>query len=258
MGKTKIAWCQWTINAVTGCSHSGSVGCDRCYAFQIANRFWGSRKFSELKFHPERLEQIKKIRKPSYIFLNSMSDLFHPDVKKEWIDTILGYVSAYPQHTFLILTKRPENIQDKLYGQDPSIGCRNLGGGDYYKNLMIGVSVENQEAADQRIPILQNLLGFPLFLSIEPMLGEISLSKHFSRNNPNQHCPTDVNPTGISWVIVGGETGMNARYMDPKWTLKIYAQCESWKVPFFFKSWGTANKQTVELIINMEKQYPKI
>jgi protein gp37 len=209
-----------------------------------------------VRCHPEKLDEPLKLRKPSKIFVNSMSDLFHPDVPPEFIDDVLAVIKACPQHTFLILTKRPENIQEKVYGA-LELPARILGGGDHFPpNVWLGVSVENQTTADERIPILLQTSAAHRFISVEPMLGEIDLTAlnlgtnfemsaidgwyvtpgNDGYDEPIQHGDGEK----LDWIICGGETGPGARPMHPDWAKFLRDQCVEAKVPFFFKKWGKA------------------
>jgi protein gp37 len=239
MSKSKIEWTDATWNPITGCSKI-SPGCDH------------------RTFHRDKLDEPLGWKKPRRIFICSMADWMHDDVDPQWIDDILEVVAACPQHTFLTLTKRPGNFAAKLYGVTRDCPCRELGGGDYLPNLWLGVTAENQEQADKRIPILLQIPAAKRFVSVEPMLGPILLTS-------TTRCPLcggcgslqsgDHNwsqcvgcggwgswsrdyLSGLDWVILGGETGPGARPMDTDWARAVRDQCQDAGVPFFFKGGG--------------------
>jgi len=212
---TAIAWTDETWNPVVGCTKV-SAGCKNCYAFDLHDKRHRAyqqgklqnvpqyaRPFSEIQFIEQRLDIPRRWRKPRRIFVNSMSDLFHEAVTDEQINSVLKTCANVPRHTFQILTKRPERMADFTY---PA-------------NVLIGVTVENQEAADTRIPILRSIPATVRFLSCEPLLEYIRL-----------------NLDGIHWVIVGGEkAGQKARWMNPEWAIGVMRQCQSQNVAFFMK-----------------------
>jgi len=238
MGTTRIEWCNKSWNVITGCSHAGSPGCDNCYARRMAYRLKGRYGYPKddpfkVTFHPDRLEEPLHWKKPSQIFVCSMGDLFHGDVKFDWqLQTWLA-IEHNPRHTFMILTKRPEKMKkffDFLF-RDPveKTGLRQP------FNLWLGVSVENQQTADERIPILLQIPAAKKFISCEPLLEEIDLIKASGCNYPNEMRKLGI---GFDWCIVGGETGPKARPLHPDWIRSLVGQCRVAGVPFFFKSWG--------------------
>ena len=244
--KTKIEWATHTWNPVTGCTPI-SEGCEHCYAARMAKRLAGrcgypqDDPFRPGTFHADKLNDPLKIKTPSMIFVCSMGDLFHEDVSELIIDEILDVIAACPQHVFIMLTKRPQNIEQKLYASTPKCGCRHLGGGDYMPNVWLGVTAENQARAEERIPILLSIPAAVRFVSVEPMLGPVDLNRAGAiwadmngsiRPEYQQPCRT------IDWVICGGETGPGARPMHPDWARSLRDQCKSASVPFFFKSMG--------------------
>ncbi len=254
MADTKIEWADKVWNPTTGCSKI-SAGCANCYAEKIANRFWGERKFTDIKCHPERLEQPLKWRKPQRIFVNSMSDPFHEDVPFEFIDKVFVTMSEARRQTFIILTKRPERMKQYINSDRPNhkrIGYSQFGEKINWplKNVWLGVSVENQEQ-DWRIKYLLETLAAVRFVSVEPMLGLVDVKKYlWSKQQVNGtlfNAPISVSGydlaklvglNGLDWVICGGETGPGARPMSPKWVRCLKDQCVEAGVPFFFKSWG--------------------
>lgn len=212
---TKIEWTDETWNPVTGCQQV-SPGCDHCYAKTWAGRQmgeWKGRAFEQVRCHEDRLEIPARRKKPTRFFVNSMSDLFHKDVPDEFIEQVFLVMLGSPQHTFQVLTKRPERMRRFIpsflrFFREP-------------KNAWLGVSVENA-GYKWRIDMLRETPAAIRFLSIEPLLGDVG----------------ELNLDGIHWVIVGGESGPGARPMHQQWALSILRQCEAANVPFFFKQWG--------------------
>ncbi|WP_420389359.1 DUF5131 family protein [Marinobacter sp.] len=209
-----IEWTEQTWNPVTGCTKV-SPGCKNCYAETMARRLKamkanGYEKGFELTLHPERLGQPLQRSKPTTYFVNSMSDLFHEDIKDSFIDKVFDVIARAPQHTFQILTKRAERLAQYANGRTiPS-------------NAWLGVSVEDKDYGVPRIDLLRDVEGVTRFLSVEPLLEDIG----------------QINLKGIHWVIVGGESGPKARPMKPEWAIKLRDQCVAANVPFFFKQWG--------------------
>jgi len=230
---TKIEWADEVWNPVTGCSKV-SPGCANCYAERFAKRLAGRCGYPkdnpfQVKVHYDRLKNVDFGKKPKRIFVCSMSDLFHDKVPKFAIDNVLEIIAANPLHTFIVLTKRPQNLDDKLYEPDPEMApIRELGGGDYLPNLWLGISAENQKCFDKRIGYLLDIPAAKHIVSLEPLLGPINLGEHIKK---------------LDWVIVGGESGNFQRYCEqlikPDWVRSIRDQCVSASIPFFFKQWGT-------------------
>lgn len=230
---TKIEWVKnkngeqgATWNPVTGCSKV-SQGCKNCYAEGIAKRFWGDRKFTDVQCHPERLEQPLKRKKPTTYFVNSMSDLFHPDVPFEFIDMVFDVMEVSVQHTFQILTKRPKRMFEYCEGY------RNPG----FPNVWLGVSVEDQGTADERVPVLLECPAAVRFVSYEPALGPVDFSK-IPRPQHFHQQPLGWDswwPTQLHWIICGGESGPGARPLHPDWARGVRDQCQAAGVPFFMK-----------------------
>lgn len=210
---TKIQWCDETWNPVMGCVPI-TPGCDNCYARSMIRRFAGKNGWPKSAAGPEffekRLKQPLQWRKARRIFICSMADLFQPGVPFEYKDRVLNVIKQTPQHEYLILTKRAMRMQNYLLTFPPP------------SNLHLGVTVENQETADWRIPPLLTIPATVRFISVEPMLEDICLDKF----------------EGIDWVICGGENGPGARPMHPDWVRRLRDQCVERKIPFFFKSWG--------------------
>ena len=212
-----IEWTDSTWNPVTGCTKV-SHGCDNCYAERLSERFRGvpGHPFEmgfDLQLRDERLDQPLRWRRPRRIFVNSMSDLFHRDVPWIFVDRVFDVMERADWHTFQVLTKRSSLMRNYLqdrYGENP-----------VPPHIWCGVSVEDR-AALARVRHLQESPAAIRFLSIEPLLdsvGEFDLS-------------------GISWVIVGGESGPGARPIEADWVREVRDLCERNHVPFFFKQWG--------------------
>jgi len=251
MAKTKIEWAEEVWNPITGCTKI-SEGCKHCYAERFAKRMRGRFGYSEenpfqITFHRDRISQPTRWRKPRKVFVCSMGDLFHESVPFEWIDEVMYFISLGWWHTFLILTKRPHRMREYFSKQSKK---------RIYKiptNVWLGVSVENQQRAEERIPDLLRT-GDELtkrFVSIEPMLGPIDLkmikADGFVVNALSgmygAFSPIHPFDRKLNWVIVGGESGPNARPIQPDWIRKIRDQCLRTNIPFFFKQWGGKNKK---------------
>ena len=256
--KTKIEWTDATWNPVTGCTKV-SQGCKHCYAerdwarLQHLLRFAG-RAFTEVVCHPERLDQPLRWLKPRRIFVNSMSDLFHEDVPDEFIDRVFAVMSLSYRHTFQVLTKRPGRMRDYMM-RDPMTGAlRDLAwqiagwrNGQVTpfprKNIWLGVSVEDQATADERIPLLLQTPAAVRWVSAEPLLGPIDLLRAGAIEMDSVGCLT---PGGgesfarglVDWIVVGGESGPKARPMHPDWARSLRDQCASADVAFLHKQNG--------------------
>jgi len=236
MNKSKhdYEWWDYSWNPIVGCSPV-SEGCENCYAAGISKRFklpWGTPEFK-----PERLMEPVRMRKPSRIFVCSVSDIFHEGVHAEWVDRVLEIIAACPQHTFMMLTKRPENIYRKIYEVTAERACRELGGGDYLPNLWLGVTAENQARADERISILLSVPAAKHFVSVEPMLGPVSLAG-FDGKTYRPWLDYHAWKVAFDWVIAGPETGRRARECKPEWIMDVADQCKAAKVSFWDKSHG--------------------
>ena len=224
---TGIEWTDTTWNPTTGCTKV-SPGCAHCYAEDVAKRFWKGRPFEDVKFHDDRLFQPLHWRKPRRVFVNSMSDLFHEDLKTYQISDIFDVMMRAPQHTFQVLTKRHARMN--MYMKDHPLFV--------LPNVWLGVSVENQAMADARIPILLDTPAAVRFLSVEPLLSEVDLYRGgFSLLRPRRS-QTGKRKAGVDWVIVGGESGRKARPCNVKWVLQILDQCRTATVPCFVKQLG--------------------
>lgn len=222
MSNTKIEWGDKTWNPITGCTKI-SPGCTHCYAESMAKRLRGRVGYDAddpfgVTFHPERLDEPDHWRKPSRIFVCSMGDLFHHDVRDWWREKILQVMIRNPRHTFIILTKRSEQMQDwsvrRFLRMPPP-------------NLWFGVSVETEEYM-YRVRHLRQTRAAVLFVSFEPLLGPIESLRLIE---------------GLNWVIVGGESGPGSRPMQSEWVVDIQHCCFINKIPFFFKQWGGVHKK---------------
>lgn len=222
MSRSKIEWTDRVWNPVTGCTKV-SAGCKNCYAEGIAKRFWGERKFTDIILHHDRLEQPLHWKKPARVFVNSMSDLFHEDVPFEFIDKVFDIMYKARQHTFQILTKKPARLLE--YSDKRHLDVLKEGA-DYWicpEHIWLGVSVENQEQADKRIPLLLQVPSKVKFLSIEPMLENIFVGIFLAGLEK------------LNWVIVGCESGPNRRECKIEWVTKIVDACCFCRVPVFVK-----------------------
>ncbi|MBV6421933.1 MAG: hypothetical protein DAHOPDDO_03221 [Ignavibacteriaceae bacterium] len=225
MNRSKIEWTESTWNPVTGCNKI-SPGCKNCYAERMAKRlkFMGSERYKnefKLTLHEDVIQEPLNWKKPRTIFVNSMSDLFHEEIPLEFIQKVFNVMVKAEWHTFQILTKRSERLEE-LSSLLP-----------WSKNIWMGVSVENQKYTS-RISNLRKVPSAVRFLSIEPLISKI----------------TKLDLRGIDWVIVGGESGPKSRFMDPEWVRIIRDKCNEQEVPFFFKQWGGVNKKKTGRIID--------
>jgi protein gp37 len=220
---TQIEWTDATWNPVTGCTKI-TRGCDFCYAERFAERFRGVpghpfEKGFDLTLKPERLTQPLSWRQPRRIFVNSMSDLFHKDVPKPFIDKVFETMEHAHWHTYQVLTKRSSLMARYLRDR--------YSNGFAPSHIWLGVSVEDAKGA-ARLKHLHEACASVKFVSFEPLIGSVG----------------SVDLSGIHWVIVGGESGPRARPMDEAWALEIRDQCRAAKVAFFFKQWGGIRPKT--------------
>ena len=247
--KTKIEWCDATWNPITGCTPC-SPGCAHCYARTLAGRFpqVHGGEFAHIKFHPDRLNQPMHWRRPRRVFVCSMGDLFHGQIVDDDIADVYRTMALCPQHTFLLLTKRPERAHALLtkwtLGRFGVCDARPTGSPMPLPNVWLGVTICNQAEADAKIPVLLRTPAALRFVSIEPMLGPVHL-KPWWLNGIAPYDSDDGKPhwTGggprLDWVICGGETGPGARPMCLTWAHDLCSQCQQAGVPFFFKGHGT-------------------
>ena len=290
---SKIEWTDATWNPITGCSRV-SEGCRHCYAERFAHRFSGPGQRYEgltvlanghpqwtgaIRFDEKKLLEPLRWKTPRHIFVNSMSDLFHENVTDEQRDRIFAVMALCPQHIFQVLTKRPAGmlpylltacgrIADRVIAMrrergdnSPIVPLANVSPGAAWwplANVWLGVSVENQPAADERIPLLLETPAAVRFISAEPLLGPLDVGKwmmpEFTVNT--RDCEPMKDRTAellgkmaraafrqnggslLDWVICGGESGPRARPMHPDWARSLRDQCAVAGVPFFFKQWG--------------------
>lgn len=230
-GSSAIEWTEATWNPVAGCTIV-SPGCTNCYAMRIAARLQaiGHPKYrgvtrksgrrsvwtGRINLDDNLLDAPLRWRRPLRIFVNSMSDLFHEGVPLEFIGKVWSTMTAAHWHTFQVLTKRPERMQALLREHSFKV----------LPNVWLGASIELAEYVN-RLDALRATPAATRFISVEPLLGPI----------------TSFDLTGIDWVIVGGESGPDARPMRKRWVTDIRRQCREQGVAFFFKQWGGANKK---------------
>lgn len=263
MGKTTIEWATDTWNPVTGCTKV-SAGCAHCYAERDFPRVYArhGRKFSDVGLHPERLDAPLRALRARRYFVNSMADLFHDDVPDEFLDRVFAVMAQARRHTFIVLTKRPERMHAYLTAPMEAVRLGNaltwlgsvrpnervqggtwIGAGHWnLPNLWLGVSAEDQATADQRIPLLLKTPAQVRCVSLEPLLGPINLAGALNdcRCGSCDYCTTVADhPTRrLDWVILGGESGPQARRCDLAWIRELHDQCEEAGVPCFVKQLG--------------------
>lgn len=231
MGESSsIEWTDATWNPVRGCTKI-SPGCKNCYAERFAERFRGvpGHPFEfgfDVRLVPDKLHVPLRWKTPKRIFVNSMSDLFHEQVPDDYIQKVAEVMQQAGWHAFQVLTKRAERMVQMLSDQ--------LSRAAHETHIWWGVSVEDRKYGIPRMKVLQRSEAAVRFLSIEPLLEDLGkLDLH-----------------GISWVIVGGESGPHARPMEPRWVENILAQCVEQDVPFFFKQWGGTRKKRAGRTLN--------
>lgn len=249
---TKIEWTDATVNVINGCSVV-SPGCTNCYAMKLAgtrlkhheSRAGLTRETKagpvwtgETKFHEPALEQVLRWQRPRRIFWNAHGDTFHESVPDDWIDRCFAAMLITPRHTHQVLTKRPERA--RAYLTEPQrvqyiVDALEEFVPRYYKglclpkfdwplaNVWLGTSVEDQQRADERVPILLDTPAAIRWLSMEPLLGPVR----------DRGCLAK-----LDWIVVGGESGPGSRPMHPDWARSIRDECAAAGVPFHFKQWG--------------------
>ncbi len=286
MSNSSIQWTQKTWNPTIGCTRV-SQGCKNCYAFELhdkRHKGWQDgwedapkqyhKPFTTLQIIPERLLEPLRWKKPSRVFVNSMSDLFHPDIPTEFLDKVFAVMFYMAEvHTFQVLTKRPERM--KAYLKDPELpkrlvaeslaiidqtfkpsavwarepwiqknGQKNtiearltqlfeLHNSVKHPNIWLGVSVENQAAAEERISLLLDTPAGIRWLSCEPLLEAVDLSKWL---------------LFLDWVVVGGESGAKARDFQIPWALDLLMQCKAYLTPFFMKQLGSVTVKRSKIL----------
>jgi protein gp37 len=259
---THIQWTDETWNVVTGCTRV-SPGCEHCYIERTPPFRMQGRRFSGpeigattgVRLHPDRLEMPLHWRKPRRVFVCSLADLFHQDVPDEFIAELWAVMSMAPQHTFQVLTKRPARMRAVVSSamfklmvnaarmrRGVSVLPDSRQPDDTYawplRNVWLGVSVENQRYADERIPLLLDTPAAVRFISAEPLLGPVDLSLMLRPVYGGHRTDVFLARPGIDWVIVGGESGPGARPMHPQWARDLRDQCRTAGVAFFCKQMG--------------------
>ncbi|WP_373487262.1 DUF5131 family protein [Blastomonas sp.] len=230
-GPSEIDWTDVTWNPVAGCALA-SAGCTNCYAMRMAARLqaMGHQKYrgttrksggryvwtGRVNVDVSSLSAPLEWRKSKRIFVNSMADLFHPDVPTDFIKKVWEVMAECPQHHFQVLTKRPERMANMFANNELS----------RISNVWLGTSVENEFVSD-RIDQLSRINNMTLFISFEPLIGPIS----------------NVDLTAIHWATVGGESGLKSRSIEVQWVDRLHEICRRDDVAFFFKQWGGTNKK---------------
>jgi protein gp37 len=227
---SSIEWTDATWNPVRGCTKI-SPGCKNCYANTFAERFRGVpghpyEQGFDLRVVPEKLNEPLKWKRPRKIFVNSMSDLFHPDVPDEYIASVAEVMMEGDWHQYQVLTKRAERLKKLLNTK--------LKFATISSHIWWGVSVEDRKHGIPRVDQLRSTPAAIKFLSVEPLLQDLGL----------------VNLKDIDWVIVGGESGRGARKIEESWVQDLLKQCTSQGVRFFFKQWGGVNKKAAGRLLN--------
>src|SRR5690606_30732974 len=291
---TAIEWTDATWNPIVGCSRV-SRGCEHCYAERVAHRGLapqhkgltvlgkkGPRWTGEVRFLPERLDEPLRWKRPRRVFVNSMSDLFHEGVSDEQIAAVFGVMAACPQHVFQVLTKRPERAREWFAAMEAKhgtggtyvewcVGCvdevsddglarlLHIVAGDWpLPNVWLGVSVEDQATADERIPLLLNTPAAVRWVSYEPALGpadftrivstfDAGATRHVLDALRGRGLWLDGEPGGgsgwgpenrLDWIVIGGESGPDARPFDLAWAHSTVEACRAAGVPCFVKQLG--------------------
>jgi protein gp37 len=274
---TKIEWCDQTINPIIGCTKV-SEACDNCYAEVMARRLAGMKHTKDdysqvltaghwngnIVFRVKELLKPEKWTKPQRIFITSMGDLFHENVLDQWLIEIMFMVKNNPQHTFIMLTKRPKRMLEFFTNCPTSPFMEPL------PNLWMGVTIENQFQADKRIPILLKIPAAKRFISCEPLLSFIDLENIRQYNSENRHIASyqvlkpikyfgDSNRPALDWVIAGAETGNRARIMYTSWAQLLFEQCKKANVPFFLKKISNWAGETLadKMLKEDLRQFPK-
>lgn len=254
--KTTIQWCDYTSNPLIARRLSDdkrgwhcvkvSPGCANCYAARINQRLGTGLDFTahnadkvRLEIHEPELKALLKVRKPGRVFIGDMSDLFQDGVTDEMLDRIFAVMAMTPHLTYQVLTKRPERMKQYILAGRPMclhenpVGIYALLAGPLHPlpNVWLGVSVEDQQRADERIPILLQIPATVRFLSVEPLLSPVDLSTHLQNLSWRPLGKSDL-------VIIGGESGPKARPMDITWARSLVAQCREAGVPVFVKQLG--------------------
>lgn len=237
---TTIDWTDATWNPTRGCDKV-SPGCQNCYAKTFAERWRGipgnAFEFGfDLRLVPEKLGDPIRWETPKKVFVNSMSDLFHEDIPDEYIEKVCKVMLAASWHTYQVLTKRADRMAAMLTGK--------LKAAAKARHILWGVSVEDRKYGVPRIATLRRAQPANMFLSIEPLLEDLG----------------EIDLTGISWVIVGGESGPRSRPIEKDWVRSIRDQSLAARVPFFFKQWGGTRKKKAGKVLDNQvyNEFPVI
>ena len=262
--RSAIEWCHATINAISGCSPE-SPGCTNCFAMRAGGRNRPNHPATGLtqpskaghvwtgavRFNEDWLRRPLTWARPRRIFWNAHGDPFHPAVPAHWVDRELAAAALTPQHRHILLTKRSARM--RAYFADPEVPERVLDAARYLQslpaawqwplpNLWLGVSVEDQPRADQRIPDLLSTPAAVRWISAEPLLEHIDVIKVLARwLDATPHADRRHIGLGrplLDWIVAGGESGPGARPMHPFWVCHLRDQCASAGIPFLFKQWG--------------------
>jgi protein gp37 len=255
--KSAIEWTDATWSPVTGCTKT-SPACASCYIERTVPFRTKGRRFVKghipLEFHENRIDAPLRWREPRTVFVCSTSDLFHDDVPWAFIERVFDVMQEAARHTFQVLTKRADNM--RMFAENWAFHH-----GGPLPNVWLGVSVENQHFADERIPLLLQTPAAVRFLSCEPLLGKVLIDNgthsYFTCRSTITEDEADEKESrgedfyccdsfmehgehyhGIDWVIAGGESGPNVRPSNPDWFRSLRDQCVAVGVPFFFKQWG--------------------
>ena len=232
---TGIKWTDETLNLVVGCTKI-SPGCRECYAKTVTER-WPSRfpeGFANVTLHPERLALPYTWRKPKRVFVNSMSDTFHEDVPDWYLRRMWDMMHGTPQHTYQVLTKRPERMRDLF--EDGVLY--------FLPNVWLGVSAENQNYWNERVPLLADAPALVHFVSCEPLIGAI---------DPDEYGKY------VNWFIAGGESGPKRRPMDLAWARTLRDYCSEMEIPFLYKQGNALHAGHDDLLDGIAyKEFPEV
>lgn len=264
MGKTAIEYGDVSWNLVTGCTPV-SGGCANCWARELHNLrhkaylagkkmpVQYARPFEHIQIMEDRLDQPLRWKKPHVVLVNFTGDLFHEDVPEKFLDKVFVRMNVSRTHIFIILTKRPERMLKYMtrytnggWGTHEIINHETVMKFTSTRkfvwplpNVWMGVSVEDQSTANERIPLLLQTPAAHRWVSFEPALGSIDIQRStWFANQSEMRNQLPPNGVGLDWVVMGGESGKNARPMDPHWARFMRDQCEATGIPFYFKQWG--------------------
>jgi len=241
MNRTRIEYLDYTWNPISMRCTPVSDGCLNCWHLAMAKRLTKNPLIDRNRqtayaggpflLDEKELDAPMNLKNPSRIGVQFMGDIFHEHVNPEWMDAIWEVMAACPRHTFMVLTKRPQNIDRLLYGVTEECGCRELGGGDYLSNVWLGVSVEDQKTADERIPILLQIPEAKRFVSVEPMLGPVDLETYLNFGRLVEKWDS------LNWVIIGGLSLPGGKIQPPKheWLNYLIHQSDAARIPIFIK-----------------------